>query len=231
MDENSIITGQIPVTGTGVHKTYEESIIRMFPGDKLNAYNNEYYVDESGALEWASDKEEYNANKGNEKLKRVELLNIFRSDGYTIVEYIDPKALRQHLIAEAVMRNQYNHANEMETPLYSAQAMRKTCPNSFFRIIDANLYQKILEKSNFGIFMRKSDGLIIVPVTDWDVINDDGTFTFHKETLTNICSNVDDYEKLVILNSTYIEKNNTYFVEMIRLDAYRKNVSYERTLK
>ena len=28
MDENGIITGKIPGSGSGIHKTYEESIIR-----------------------------------------------------------------------------------------------------------------------------------------------------------------------------------------------------------
>ena len=240
MEENGIITGQIPVTGNGVHKTYEESIIRMYYAGSISSYNNEYYIDNNGSLVWCEkekDYEQFIEGIQNEELKPAVILNIFRSDCYTVVEYIDSNSLRQHLIAEAVMRNQAHQEienNNVNNSTNSNYCIFKTYPESIFRIVEPPLYQIILEKSSFGVYIRKKDGCLIIPLPDEEYgrkIESYIDYYDYLEGLEYICSHLDEYDVVEIIKTYYNDKNNTYFVELVDKDIYKSYVQYKRKLK
>ncbi len=109
MQENSFINGKIPVTGNGMHKTYEESIIKMisYKYDSIfNAYNNELFIDELGYLRYAADYNEYKRYSTNANMKKVVIINIlYTYDDKFLVELIDPKILNMHLMHEEKLRN------------------------------------------------------------------------------------------------------------------------------
>ena len=241
MEENSIITGQIPVTGSGVHKTYEESVIRTLKTVNVRSYNNEYFMDKEGSLHWATTEEGYEELTKQYKdgeLIKVEILSAFSCGGnQAIVEFIDSKILRQHLIAEAVMRNQERLSAQdtaNNSRIDSGIGMHRTYPESMFRIIDSYSMKKILERSHFGIYIRKSDGLVVIPVIEDDP--DYRDFIYRRlnkelETLSNIQKNEENFIEVVILNSYINEKDGTFIAELISKDIYEQYISYERKLK
>ena len=249
MDENGIITGKIPSSGSGIHKTYEESIIRVFKNTGLNAYKNEYFINEAGGITWASSEEEYtNILKQIEdcaEFRRVELLGVIGlGSDKVIVEFIDSNALRMHLLAEATMRNQEYHlnvGNEDGKLSFSGQGVHKTYPESTFRIIDSFHYKQVLDKSNYGIFIRKSDGAIVIPSLASEFTNGyyrNNTYYKYYELLSDIQENSNEYEEVVVLNTIYNEKSNQFFIELIDKDTFdiytsssREARLYSRELK
>lgn len=222
MEENGIITGKIPCSGSGIHKTYEESIIRVFTNNKLNSYKNIYYMKEDGSICWNESEEEYNdflkkINEEGHKYKEIEILSVlgFGNNGEIIVEFIEPQVLRKHLIAEAVMRQQKNEEKLDNNTSLSPSRMHRTYPESFFRIIFSSFYKDLLDRSYNGIFIRKSSGKIVFPYShrEWnsrDILQDCVLETEINE---------NDFEEVIILNS-YYNDNNNYFVEFINKDVY-----------
>ena len=237
MDENGIITGKIPNSGSGVHKTYEESVIRVFRNTDLRAYKNEYFVNKEGAIRWGTSEEDYNAIlkdiENGEDYKRIEILSVLGLNGEKIiVEFIDSKALQMHLLAEASMRNQEYHLNaeKQDNKLpHSGQGIHRTYPESTFRIMDAFHYKQVLEKSNYGVFLRKSDGAIVIPSLDseWNenIAND---YYKYYVLLSDIQRNGQEYEEMVVVNTSYNEKERCYFVELIDKDTFDIYVSSSR---
>ena len=116
MENNSLITGKIPVTGNGFHKTYEDSVIRRiaYSGPSVNifnSYNNEHFIKSDGSIWWASDENEYNNYLNDNDYKRVVIINVMLlstdpNSGLPtyLVEVIEPNLLRLHLYNEEKQR-------------------------------------------------------------------------------------------------------------------------------
>ena len=125
MEENNLILGRIPGGCGGIHKTYEESFIRIVEGKIIdclrNGLNFKFYIDSSSNNELV-----ILANlekKSSASLKEAEIINIFASpisnsynreriDNEYYVEYIEKDILHRHLIDERMQVELFRRAIE-----------------------------------------------------------------------------------------------------------------------
>ena len=125
MDDNGIITGKIPVSGEGAHKTYEDSMFaRIFYRyfyDIIKYGNNGIYFDkETNELVCISPStindgllDRIKNNPENYiKVVLINIINLPKDGDYYFVEFISQSSLHQHLVHEEEMRQ-----NEIESAL------------------------------------------------------------------------------------------------------------------
>ncbi len=119
MDENGFYTGKIPVTGDGIHKTYEESFfdvlnLRSLP--ELLRYESRglYYKIDECLLYWLDDIEFgengiWNKIQSNPKnFIEVKIINIVPiNNDWVLLEYIDSSILNNHLLHESQEKQGY----------------------------------------------------------------------------------------------------------------------------
>ena len=248
MEENGIITGQIPVTGYGVHKTYEESIIRVIISSDFRAYNNAYFLNKTtGKIHWTDNEEVYREvfenDQATDKYKKVEILSVAGfgpGDDRLIVEFIDSNALRQHLIAEAVIRNQ-NHQDDRETndntTSNSHFGISKTYLESMFRIINTSIYKLILERSNYGMYIKKSNGCFVIPTSkqEYEKAQEQRKllagyqYDFY-ESIDYIESHLEEFEEVELVKAYPIGDGSSFYIEILNKDIYEKYESFNRRL-
>ena len=111
METNNLLTDKIELSGGGLIKSYEESMIIHSCNYKFgHAYKNHIFMNTKGGITWADtiDKTideaqtEYEKMLQNPNLKRVIVLKIYPTDnGRAWLEIIDPAILKAHLIQEA----------------------------------------------------------------------------------------------------------------------------------
>lgn len=119
MENNGFCTGKIPVTGSGIHKTYEESIFdlsRMSNLESILQYEPRglYYEIDDANLWWLDEKEyeeggiwnEIQKNPGN--FIKLRIINIVPlNNELVLLELINPSILNNHLLCEAQEKEGY----------------------------------------------------------------------------------------------------------------------------
>ena len=114
MENNSIITGVIPGSGSTFHKTYEESFLyyiersyreKLFSNPKqtglfLDPVNNNIVCLDLIEL----------SNRSS-KLRRLEIISIMDSNNMLLFELIDAEILHNHLVHDAYERQKYIEIN------------------------------------------------------------------------------------------------------------------------
>ena len=221
MDENGIITGRIPSSGSGIHKTYEESVIRYNCIEKLMAYNNQYFVDEEGHLSWADYADDYEDMIKNPKYTKVDILSAeCTPENNFIVEFIDSKVLRHHLVAEAVERRSKANTSEKENtnalPSFGA-GIHKTYPESTFLLLGEVEFSELCRLSYIGIYFSKKLGKVVFPKIN-DIYDSTGYSYIENRRvyMSEINEHLNDYIELSILN--VVPNGNKYIVEVINKD-------------
>lgn len=235
MDENGIITGKIPNSGSGVHKTYEESIIRIFRNCDLRGYKNEYFVNGEGAVRWGRDKEDYNYYLNNPEYTKVEILSVECTPNKDfVVEFIDSKALRLHLIAEAVeRRNKVNTSEKIDTNTLPAvgTGIHKTYPESTFLVFNDVEFSELCRLSYLGIYFSKKLGKVVFPRNSYEYESSGYRDIENRRIyLSEINEHLDDYIELSILN--VMPNGERYVVEVIDKNILESYLSeYQSKLK
>lgn len=119
MDENGFYTGKIPVTGDGIHKTYEESFfdvisLRSLPEILRYESRGLYYKIDECLLYWLDDIEFgengiWNKIQSNPKnFIEVKIINIVPiNNDWVLLEYIDSSILNNHLLHESQEKQGY----------------------------------------------------------------------------------------------------------------------------
>ena len=109
MENNSLVLGRIPVSGDGIHKTYEESFIRYITANNLktvfgpNSYGL-FFNTKNNVVEYASSEEQFDILNKTSLFKRVEVINIAKlADEMFFIELIEPSILHQHLLDERMI--------------------------------------------------------------------------------------------------------------------------------
>ena len=223
MDENGIITGKIPGSGSGIHKTYEESIIRYNQIDYLRAYNNQYFMSSEGRLCWGEDEEDYNYYLNNSEYTKVDILSVeCTPNNEFVVEFIDSKALRLHLIAEAVeRRNKVNVSENVDTNTLPTVGvgMHKTYPESTFLVLGEVEFSELCRLSYLGIFFSKKLGKVVFPKIN-DVYDSTGySYIENRRVYMSVINeHLNDYIELSILN--VVPNGDRYIVEVINKDIF-----------
>lgn len=125
MEENGIITGMIPNSGSanGIHRTYEDSFFAFIHGNYFeNTIRHEFeglYFDKSNfsliSLHEFSDTAE-RIKRNPENYIKVVILNFYRLESnYYFIEYISQSSLHEHLVHEEEMRqNGYGRTLRIE---------------------------------------------------------------------------------------------------------------------
>ena len=106
MENNGIVTGHIPVTGDGVHKTYEESFLSYLSDNEVVKI---FYYPKAYGIYYKSETDNIEALKRDEidsdKYVRLEIINVSVLGSRYVFELIDANVLHSHLVEEAYQRN------------------------------------------------------------------------------------------------------------------------------
>lgn len=110
LDNNSLVTNRILVSGEGIHKTYEESFFKcLSPSEFARYFGNSVsglFKNANGEIEVSYCYGGYETAINNTDLKKVEVLNIALLDDKFVVEFIESSILHNHLLNEKIEREQ-----------------------------------------------------------------------------------------------------------------------------
>ena len=110
LDNNSLVTNRILVSGEGIHKTYEESFFKCLSSSEFARYFGNsvsgLFKNTNGEIEVSYCYGGYETAINNTDLKKVEVLNIALLADKFVVEFIESSILHNHLLNEKIEREQ-----------------------------------------------------------------------------------------------------------------------------
>lgn len=122
LNTNAIITGRIPVSGEGFHKTYIESVIRLISNKEMliNNINGELFISKiDGSIYWEESVSEYEDMLNDDDYMRVNILKIYSFDDKVLLELINPKILDIHLKREEMIRSYLSTEDRIKLKLHN----------------------------------------------------------------------------------------------------------------